>query len=128
MGIILDYLNLWDSFSERISTIYLPDKKRPMLPTILSDNLCSLKENEARFAIALDLYFIENNLIDIKYKNVIIKVTKNITYTQANNKENEIYNKLFIITKKICKKYKYLTDIKDCHDLVSYYMLLMKLK
>ena len=40
----MDTLNLWSSFSRRISTIYLPDKKRPMLPTILSDCLCSLQE------------------------------------------------------------------------------------
>ena len=43
VSIWIDFLNLWDSFSQRISTIYLPDKKRPMLPTILSDCLCSLK-------------------------------------------------------------------------------------
>jgi len=41
--VLMDSLNLWSSFSERISTIYLPDKKRPMLPTILSDCLCSLQ-------------------------------------------------------------------------------------
>ena len=43
VSLILDHLNLWDSFSNRVSTIYLPDKKKPMLPCILSDNLCSLK-------------------------------------------------------------------------------------
>ena len=32
-----DHLNIWESFSRRVSTIYLPDRKRPMLPTILSD-------------------------------------------------------------------------------------------
>jgi len=125
VAIILDYLNLWDSFSERVSTIYLPDRKRPMLPTILSDNLCSLKENESRFAIVMDLIFDENILIDIKYKNVLIKVNKNLTYDEVNKKNNNYYNKLFILTKKICKKYKYLTDVKNSHDLVSYYMLFM---
>ena len=29
----MDAMDLWDSFSNRISTIYLPDRKRPMLPT-----------------------------------------------------------------------------------------------
>ena len=38
---------LWRSFTKRVSTIYLPDKKRPMLPTILSDCLCSLQEKSA---------------------------------------------------------------------------------
>ena len=30
--ILMEYFGLWNSFSERISTIYLPDRKRPMLP------------------------------------------------------------------------------------------------
>ena len=38
----LDCLDLWDTFTDRVSTIYLPDRKRSMLPTILSDTLCSL--------------------------------------------------------------------------------------
>ena len=46
--IILDYLNLWDSFSRRVSSIYLPDKKRSMLPNVLSERICSLKEKEQR--------------------------------------------------------------------------------
>ena len=56
----MDVLNLWDSFSRRISTIYLPDKKRPMLPTILSDCLCSLQENVTRIAFVMDI-FIKND-------------------------------------------------------------------
>ena len=52
----LDILDLWDSFSNRISTIYLPDRKRPMLPTVLSDALCSLTEGDIRFAFTLDLF------------------------------------------------------------------------
>jgi exoribonuclease R len=43
--IVLDYLNLWDSLSERISTIYMPDKRIPMLPSYLSEDICSLKKN-----------------------------------------------------------------------------------
>ena len=55
----MDVLNLWDSFSRRISTIYLPDRKRPMLPTILSDCLCSLQSNHTRIAFqgSVDQYF-----------------------------------------------------------------------
>ena len=38
----MEELNLWEHLTERVSTIYLPDRKRPMLPLILSDSLCSL--------------------------------------------------------------------------------------
>ena len=52
----MDVLNLWESFSRRISTIYLPDRKRPMLPTILSDCLCSLQSNHTRLAFVMDIF------------------------------------------------------------------------
>jgi len=32
VAIVIDYLNLWDSFTNRISNIYLPNKKYNMLP------------------------------------------------------------------------------------------------
>ena len=51
----MEILDLWESFDDRIATIYLPDRKRPMLPTILSDALCSLQENRIRFAFTLDI-------------------------------------------------------------------------
>lgn len=128
VAILLDYFNLWTSFSERVATIYLPDRKRPMLPIILSDNLCSLKSNESRFAICMDLIFENDILINIEYKNTLIKVTKNLTYEDADLKKNDLYNDLFDISKKISKKYKYLSELKDSHDLVSYYMLFMNNK
>jgi len=128
VAIILDYLNLWDSFSERISTIYLPEQKRPMIPTILSEYLCSLKKDEPRFAIAIDLSFKDNKLINIQYKNVLIQINENLSYDEANKNNDEYYNKLLLLTKKICKKYKYINNIKDSHDLVSYYMLFVNNK
>jgi len=76
----MDVLNLWDSFSRRISTIYLPDKKRPMLPTILSDCLCSLQENVTRIAFVMDIFIKNDEIIDIKHSNCFIKVAKNYCY------------------------------------------------
>ena len=35
VSIWIEALDLWGSFSERVATIYLPDRKRPMLPTLL---------------------------------------------------------------------------------------------
>ena len=45
----MDVLNLWESFSDRVATIYLPDRKRPMIPTSLSECLCSLKRKKSAF-------------------------------------------------------------------------------
>ena len=51
----MEELELWNAFSQRIATIYLPDQKRPMLPTILSDCICSLKKGEPRIVFTMDI-------------------------------------------------------------------------
>ena len=121
----LDVLNLWDSFSRRISTIYLPDKKRPMLPTILSDCLCSLQENQYRVAFVMDIFVDNTEIIDIKYSNCLIKVNKNYRYEEWELLNNPKYNQLLNVTKKISNKFKYLNNVRNSHDMVSYLMILM---
>ena len=94
--LLLDYFKLWNSFSERISTIYLPDRKCPMLPTLLSENLCSLLENEERLAFCIDLTINSNQITDIIFKNVIIKVSKNYIYNEDKLNNDELYKKVFV--------------------------------
>lgn len=116
----LDTLDIWDSFSKRVSTIYLPDQRRPMLPTILSDNLCSLQKGEPRFALAMDIIIDDRGNIvkdEISYKNVFIKVKKNYVYEKLMG--NKYYNKLFDITTKLDD------TVKDSHDVVAYWMVKM---
>ena len=124
VALVLDYFNLWTSFSERISTIYLPDRKRPMIPTILSDNLCSLREQESRITFCMDLYFSGHELEKIEFKNAIIKVTKNYTYEEPALLKNQMYKLLLEQTSKISRKYKF-TSVRNSHELVSYYMIFM---
>lgn len=122
----MDSLNLWSSFSERISTIYLPDKKRPMLPTILSDCLCSLQQNMRRFALVFDIILDQNTeVISINYTNAVIRVFKNFSYEEHLLLNNNHYQFLFDTTKKMAKKYKYMNNIKDSHDVVCYLMIFM---
>lgn len=123
--ILMDVLNLWDSFSQRISTIYLPDKKRPMLPTILSDCLCSLQENYSRIAFVMDIFIKNNEIIEIKYSNCIIKVYKNYTYEEPSLLVDKNYIKLIDITKKLSKKYRYINNVRNSHEVVCYLMILM---
>ena len=116
----LDTLDLWDSFSKRVSTIYLPDQRRPMLPTILSDNLCSLQKGEPRFALVLDIIIDEKGNIvedEITYNNVFIKVKKNYVYEKLMG--NKYYNKLFDITTNLDE------TVKDSHDVVAFWMIKM---
>jgi exoribonuclease R len=124
--ILLHSLNLWQSFSERISTIYLPDKKRPMLPTVLSDCLCSLQQNTNRIAFTMDLIVDEDGIIqNIAFTNCKIKVSKNYTYEHPDLLSNENYKLLMDVTRKIAKTYKYINNIRNSHELVAYLMILM---
>jgi len=121
----MDVLNLWESFSRRISTIYLPDRKRPMLPTILSDCLCSLQENHTRLAFVMDLIIEGEVITDIKYSNCMIKVAKNYCYEEPALLESKNYNKIIETTKILTKKYKYINNVRNSHEMVCYLMILM---
>ena len=127
VSILIDALNLWPSFSKRIATIYLPDKKRPMLPTILSDCLCSLQANSSRFALVLDLVIdiSSNEIVSMKYSNCLIRVSKNYVYEAPGLLKNASYSLLLDTTKNLAKKYKYISSVKNSHDVVCYLMILM---
>ena len=123
----MDALGLWDSFSQRIATIYLPDRKRPMLPTILSDALCSLQEKRTRFAFTLDIC-IDKKTFDIKnieYKNTSIIVDKNLRYETDEMKNNSVFKDAMVLIKNLNKKNQYVDHIASSHDLVAYMMILM---
>jgi exoribonuclease R len=123
----LDIMDLWDSFSQRIATIYLPDRKRPMLPTMLSDALCSLIKDQIRYAFTLDIEF-DNETLEIKnYKflNTSIILKKNLVYNSKEQKTYPEYKKLEEFVKRISKKHKYIDHISDSHDLVAYLMIIM---
>ena len=117
----LETLNLWKSFSNRVSTIYLPDRKRPMLPTILSDSLCSLQQGVPRFAFALDIIMdLNGDILSTTYKNTVITVSKNYTYEEPELVyKNNVYKSLFNITQKLDK------NAKDSHDVVAFWMVKM---
>jgi exoribonuclease R len=120
--ILIDYLNLWNSFSERVSTIYLPDGKIPLMPTILSDNLCSLKEKETRIAFCLDILVDENgNILNTELLNVAIKIKYNFVYESEKLLNYNNYKLLFDIVKKMYP------TINDSHDLVSQLMIFMNI-
>ena len=130
----LETLGLWKSFSSRVSTIYLPDRRRPMLPTVLSDNLCSLQEGNDRFALVMDIVIcIDSNINknnnesltieSINYKNVIINVNKNFRYEEPELLyKTPDYTTLLDITTKFDK------SVVDSHDVVSYWMVKMNIE
>lgn len=120
----LETFGLWNSFSQRVATIYLPDRRRPMLPNVLSDILCSLQENVPRFAMVMEYHvnkdgkFIDE--IPVTYSNVLITVKKNYVYEDADMVMTDVaYNKLLDISGKIDR------SVKNSHDLVAFWMVQM---
>lgn len=118
----LEVLGLWKTFSKRVSTIYLPDRRRPMLPTILSDTLCSLQEDQLRFAMAFDIYVdMDGNIYkeESRFQNVLIKVKKNHIYESPLLVKDPTYKQLHAISNRIDP-----TTVNS-HDVVSQWMIYM---
>ena len=120
----LEILGLWSSFSRRVATIYLPDRRRPMLPTILSDTLCSLQANQTRFAFCFDVIVDRDGKIlkEPQFSNAMIRVSKNYHYEDPKMlAKDEHYKKLLEVTKKMAGP----TISTNSHDLVSFWMVQM---
>jgi hypothetical protein len=123
--LVLDKLKLWSEFANRVSTIYLPDKKRTMLPAVLSDDLCSLHAGQVRFALFMDIYLTDDGIGKIEYGNAFIKLRKNFCYEEPDLLIDPDYTKLLWLCRWLTPKYKYVDSIDDSHDVVSYLMILM---
>ena len=124
----IDGLKLWQDFTNRVSTIYLPDKKRTMLPTILSDNLCSLQSKCTRFAFTMDIFISDstNEIYEINYLNTKVKLYKNYVYEESKLLQDKEYHMLKHYVKNVLSpKHRYMDTISDSHDVVQYLMIFM---
>ena len=116
----LETLGLWKSFSQRVATIYLPDYRRPMLPTILSESLCSLQQGEQRFVFIMDIDVDEDGSFgEPVFSNAEIKVSKNYVYEEKALLGDKTYCALFDLTFKLD------SSILNSHDVVAYWMIQM---
>ena len=123
--LVLDALGLWSTFAGRVSTIYLPDKKRTMLPAVLSDDLCSLCAGGVRVALYMDIYLTDDGIGKIEYGNAFVKLRRNFCYEEPDLLVDADYTKLLGLCRWLSPKYKYMDSIDDSHDVVSYLMILM---
>jgi exoribonuclease R len=93
-----------------------------MLPTVLSDALCSLQEGQPRFAFTMDVIVGENGEIDadqITFSNTLIEVKKNYRYEECAMYDDKIYIDLFNLTKTMDK------TASNSHDVVGFWMVYM---
>ena len=104
---VIDKLSLWNSFTTRISNIYLPDRRHTMLPNVIS-TLCSLNEKEERACLVLDFYFSGETSLSV----CRVKVARNFSYDETSLSEYADYIKLLSIS-----------GCDNSHDLVQKYMI-----
>jgi exoribonuclease R len=101
----IETMRLWHAFSNRVATVYLPDRRRPMLPSILSDTLCSLQQDQPRFALAIDFVFESSNpLPTVSFRNTMIQVQYNCTYEQDKLLKHPTYQTLLAFTQQRSQK------------------------
>lgn len=73
-----------DEARHRGTSVYLPGEVIPMLPEVLSNNICSLREGEDRLTKSVLMTLDHRGyLIKAEIKHSIVKVTKRLTYNQA---------------------------------------------
>jgi exoribonuclease II len=74
--------DLWELFEKtNVSTIYLPDFNRHMLPSELSEKICSLNIGNPRFAFCMEFH------VDVLNKTIVLYNRVNII-EQSNNEES----------------------------------------
>jgi ribonuclease R len=70
--------------SVRGNSVYLPGKTLPMLPEILSNGICSLQPDQARFVKSVYLtYDQQGNVVSRRFANSVMKSRQRLTYKQA---------------------------------------------
>ena len=69
---------------KRGTSVYFPDYVLPMLPTVLSNGMCSLNPNEDRLTLSVEIDFDENgNIKNHEIHKGVIKSSRRMTYTQV---------------------------------------------
>ena len=100
---VINQLGLWDYMTPRISTLYFPDKRHPMLPSFLS-TLCSLNEGTFRPCLVLDLFYDGST----HWSMCSVKIHKNYTYENVGGHDYQT-----LLQRSGCE---------NSHDLVHHYM------
>ncbi len=84
---------------KRGTSVYFPDHVLPMLPTVLSNGICSLNPNEDRFSLAVEMTISPiGKILDYEIHKGIIKSAYRMTYTKV--------TKILEGDKELCREYK----------------------
>lgn len=91
----------------RVTSIYLPETKIPMMPQEISEGLCSLKQNELRHAVSVFVDLDKDgNVLNYNIRETVVTVTRRLTYGEVVslvNQDVDITN-LYVLAKKLRRK------------------------
>jgi len=128
---LLTRLDLWEHVSDRVATVYLPSDaeqtKKPMLPPVLSDDLCSLVADKDRPTLALELTIIDSEIVGTVFKRARVSVARNYQYEERALLRDPDYINLLSVVRNMraMPDQQYVESIGDSHDVVAYLMILM---
>jgi ribonuclease R len=75
---------------KRGNSVYFPDRVVPMLPEILSADVCSLKEGEDRAAMACHLHInADGKVSSFRFTRALVRIAHNIAYEDAQKAVDE---------------------------------------
>ena len=78
---------------QQMSSIYLPGQKIPMLPDVLSSNLCSLKEHQDRLALVCNITIQpDGNILCCDYQSAVIRSQGKLNYDDVSAHIHSIDN------------------------------------
>jgi exoribonuclease R len=124
----VEALGLWDIITthlERVSTIYFPDERRPMLPAKLSEYVCSLQAATTRPVLAMDIVIRDGIVVTVGFSAAIITLETNYIYESESLLANKSYLRILDAVKSLNKTIMYKESINDSHDVVEFLMLMM---
>ncbi|WP_348663778.1 ribonuclease R family protein [Chlamydia vaughanii] len=109
--------------SKRCNSIYFPGKVVPMLPSALSDNLCSLKPNVDRLAVSVFMTFTKSgHLSDYEVFRSVIRSKYRMTYDEVDDiiekKQAHPISKTLHEMTELSKKFADLREQRGCIRLV----------
>ena len=114
----MERFDWWKSFSARVATIYLPDRRRPMLPTLLSDQLCSLQAGLPRYAMTVAFTYDQDRCVDVAFRATVIRVERNFVYDAPELLTHPTYTALSAWTQQ-----HFHTTFPSSHELVAHWMV-----
>ena len=120
VAIWMEHFQMWNSLTGRVSTIYFPHSKKTMLPAMMSDQICSLKQKQRNVTMFVEFPLLDNGSIDfdnVTFGNSVVKVCKNFHYEEPKLLKNEHYQQLLSSTKQLDP------SLHDSHDVVSFWMI-----